>query len=439
MGPFHAGDDSAVKRLGRAWWPLAHLMLSAVFVFLLWRSGYPAWRTAAVAVLGLGLALKNLAFSHMELPVQIMEEPPGSCPVHGTRMWLLGIVSQFCMVAITGGLHSPFVITCIAPLSGTLVAFGWSRQSKLALRIAVGSALLLVLLPAPWFGPAVQEPYFSRLVGLTLLSVALLHGAYLLAMSRALNASRCRAGRARDQMTQAALARAREMEQLSAQLSHELKNPLGAIKALVQLSRRDACDEKSRERLQVAESEVERMSCILQEYLSFSRPMDKLRREPLLLGALADEVVDLLSAQAAAAGVSIRRTGEAGLDADPRRLREALFNLVANALEATPRGGTVEVRISERKGTIHLEVRDSGRGMSGDVLARVGTPFFTTREQGTGLGVAMARAAFSQHGGSLDFASEEGRGTTASATLPLPLPSSSPSPEGRAVGAPAPG
>ena len=437
MGPFQVGDDSVVRRLRRAWWPLAHLMLSAVFVFLLWRSGYPAWRTAAVAVLCVGLALKNLAFSHMELPVQIMEEPTGTCPVHGARLWLVGVVAQFCMVALTGGLHSAFVVTCIAPLSGTLVAFGWSRQSKFALRIAIGSTLLLVVLPARWFGPAVPEPYFSQLVGLTLLGVALLHGSYFIAMTRALNASRCRAERARDQMTQQALARAREMEQLGAQLSHELKNPLGAIKALVQLSRRDACDEKSRERLQVAESEVERMSCILQEYLSFSRPMDKLRREPLLLGALADEVVDLLSAQAAAAGVTLRRAGDAGLDADPRRLREALFNLVANALEATPRGGSVEVRISERKGIIQLEVRDSGRGMSEDVLVRVGTPFFTTREQGTGLGVAMARAAFSQHGGSLDFASEEGRGTTATATLPLLLPLRAP--EGSAVGAPAPG
>ncbi len=437
MGLLPVDDNGAVRRLGRAWWPLAHLMLSAVFVFLLWRADYPAWRTAAVAVLGLCMTLKNLAFSHMDLPVKVMEKPAGECSVHGARMWLFGVASQFCIVGLTGGLHSPFVITTIAPLSGTLIAFGWSRQSKFALRIAVGSALMLVLLPARWFGPAVPEPYFSQLVGLTLLGVALLHGAYLLAMSRALNESRCRAERSRDQMTQQALARAREMEQLSAQLSHELKNPLGAIKALVQLSRRDACDEKSRERLQVAESEVERMSGILQEYLSFSRPLDKLRREPLLLGVLADEVVDLLSAQAGAAGVSLRRAGEAGLDADPRRLREALFNLVANALEATPRGGSVEIRITERKGAISLEVRDSGRGMTGDVLVRVGTPFFTTREQGTGLGVAMARAAFSQHGGSLDYKSEEGRGTTATATLPLPLPELQA--QGRPVGALAPG
>jgi signal transduction histidine kinase len=425
-----AGSATRFQRFRRIW-PLAHAAISLVFVLLLWRARYPAWRTAAFALLVFGNAVRNVVFSHIVLPVRMMEEPPGSCPVHGRGMWLLGLISQFIVVGLTGGLHSPFVLTTIAPLSGTLVAFGWSQQSKLAMRIAVVGALLLVLLPGSWFGPSVPEPYFSQLVGLVLLSVALLHGAYLIAMSRALNESHCRVDRAREQMVQQALARARELEHLSAQLSHELKNPLGAIKALVQLSRRDACDRKSAERLQVAESEVDRMSGILQEYLSFSRPLEKLRREPLALGPLADEVVDLLGAQAGAAGVSLRRAGDAWLEADPRRLREALFNLVANALDATPRGGAVEIRISEREGRVQLEVRDSGRGMSEEILVRVGTPFFTTREQGTGLGVAMARAAFTQHGGSLEYASAEGRGTTATAILPQQ--------EGRAFGAPSPG
>jgi len=181
----------------------------------------------------------------------------------------------------------------------------------------------------------------------------------------------------------------------------------------------------------VAESEVERMGCILQEYLSFSRPLEKLRRERLSLASLADEVIDLLGAQASGAGVALRRTGESSIEADPRRLREALFNLVTNALDATGSGGKVEVRIAQREGQAQVEVRDSGRGMPPEVLERVGTPFFTTREQGTGLGVAMARAAFRQHGGSLEYRSEEGRGTTVVGVLPLQ--------QERTVGAPSVG
>src|SRR5207237_8465907 len=161
----------------------------------------------------------------------------------------------------------------------------------------------------------------------------------------------------------------------------------------------------------------------------FSRASEKLRRERFSLGALADEVMAILGAQATSAGIALRRAGEAQVEADPRRLREALFNLVANALDATARGGRVEVKIGQRDGLAQVEVRDSGRGMAPEVLERVGTPFFTTREQGTGLGVAMARAAFRQHGGSLGYRSEAGRGTTVVGTLPLQQ-------ERRAIGAP---
>jgi signal transduction histidine kinase len=107
------------------------------------------------------------------------------------------------------------------------------------------------------------------------------------------------------------------------------------------------------------------------------------------------------------------------LVADPRRLKEALLNLAANALEATPAGGGLELRWGQEAGGAWLSLQDSGRGMSPEVLARVGTPFFTTRAGGTGLGVVLARAVVAQHGGSLAFESHEGRGTRVSLRLPL--------------------
>jgi signal transduction histidine kinase len=161
------------------------------------------------------------------------------------------------------------------------------------------------------------------------------------------------------------------------------------------------------------------MRAILQEYLSFSRPFEELRPEPLSLGDLSEEVLSVLEARAAAEGIQLRRRGDARIEADPRRLREALFNLVANAIEATPRGGEVEVEVAERDGAASVAVRDSGRGMPREVLDRIGTAFFTTRPQGTGLGVVLARAAFSQHGGSLHYESAPERGTVVTGTLPL--------------------
>src|SRR5205823_4338081 len=161
------------------------------------------------------------------------------------------------------------------------------------------------------------------------------------------------------------------------------------------------------------------MESILKEYLSFSRPLESLQPQRMALGALADEVLSLMDARAASAGIALRRRGDAITEADPRRLKDALFNLVGNAVEATAQGGKVEVEIDEGDRGARIAVRDSGRGMAPDVLDRLGTPFFTTREQGTGLGVVTARAALAQHGGSLAYSSEPGRGTTAVGTLPV--------------------
>ncbi len=396
----------------------------------LWTAGYPGWRVAVVGlVFGLRGLLNFRAGPNLIPGLMMRPQEPCSAPIEGVFRGLFALPPPLFVVAMTGGLRSPFLVFAIAPLSGLLISQGWTRTTKAALGIVVVVAVLMAALPPAWFGPTVSEPGYALLTALALISVATLHTGYLVSVMGTLHARKAEIDRAREQMAVQALARARELEQMSAQLSHELKNPLGAIKTLVQLSARDACDEKSRERLQVAESEVERMNCILKEYLSFSRPLDKLRRERFALSALADDVILLLGPQASGAGVALRRQGDARIEADPRRLREALFNLVANALEATPRGGSVAIEIAERDGGVRISVRDSGRGMTPDVLERLGTPFFTTREQGTGLGVAMARSAFAQHGGTLEYASAEGRGTTATGTLPVP--------QGRSDGAPA--
>jgi signal transduction histidine kinase len=413
-------------------WSFFFLLVAVLFTAGLWAAHYPSWRVAVVGLAFGVRALLNFIAGPTLVPVLRMRpQEPCSAPMKGVLRGLFALPPPLFIVALTGGLRSPFLVSAIAPLSGLLISQGWTITSKAALGFLIASAVLMAALPAAWFGPTVAEPAYVLLTALALISVASLHTGYIVSLIGALHKRKAEIDRAREQMASQALARARELEQMSAQLSHELKNPLGAIKTLVQLSRRSACDDKSRERLEVAESEVERMNCILKEYLSFSRPLEKLRRERLSLSALVDEVILLLEPQATGAGVGLRRRGDARIDADPRRLREALFNLVANALEATPRGGSVEIEIAESDGAASVRVRDSGRGMPPDVLERVGTPFFTTREQGTGLGVAMARSAFVQHGGELTYASAEGLGTTATGTLPF-LP-------GRSDGAPAPG
>jgi len=285
--------------------------------------------------------------------------------------------------------------------------------------LIAGALFALVVLPARWFGPDVPQPAYWLVLLAILVTAGAWHTRYALLLTRTVGESACQLGRAREEMVYRAVARAREMEQIGLKLSHELKNPLAAIKGLVQLSARAACDPDSAEQLRVVAAEVDRMENILREYLSFSRPFEALQPKSVALGALADEVLSLMDARAASAGVALRRRGDAVIQADPRRLKDALFNLVGNAVEATPKGGKVEVEIDELDRAARIAVRDSGRGMPPDVLDRIGTPFFTTRDEGTGLGVVVARATFAQHGGSLVYSSEPGRGTTAVGTLPM--------------------
>jgi two-component system, NtrC family, sensor histidine kinase HydH len=201
-------------------------------------------------------------------------------------------------------------------------------------------------------------------------------------------------------------------------LWHELKNPLAAVKALVQLGLRNLAESASHERLAVIEREVTRMQEILGRYRSCTRPLEEERLVRVALGPLVSDTLLLLAGRASDARVRLVARGDAVVEADPRRLAEALLNLLSNAIEATSPGGEVAVEVLARDGEAEIAVRDTGRGMRPEVLRRIGTPFFTTREDGTGLGVVLARSVLSLHGGSLRYESEPGKGTTVRATLP---------------------
>lgn len=221
-----------------------------------------------------------------------------------------------------------------------------------------------------------------------------------------------------DEAVSAASAPEVALEQLGIEVAHELKNPLAAVKALAQLGLRSGAEAPAHERLRVIEREVDRMQEILQRYLASPRRLEHVRPVKVELGALVSHVLLALSALASAGRVRLSSQGDAAVEADPRRLEEALLNLVANAIEATPPGGAVVVEVRRVGEEVEIAVRDTGRGMPPATLERVGTPFFTTREHGTGLGVVLARAVIADHGGSLRYESEPGRGTTVRARLP---------------------
>jgi signal transduction histidine kinase len=321
--------------------------------------------------------------------------------------------------AVTGALASPVLPLLFAPVVTTFAAFGQGRESTWALLWTVLLALVLGVLPRGVPFPPLPSPQAEWLRLLFLLAALLLLRTSVVGLTEAWHRSGVLLERLRAEALDAAETRVAALESMGASVAHELKNPLSSVKGLVQLLSRSTEEPRAHKRLEVVRSEVERMEGILQEYLSFARPLGTLRPAEVHLGALLEDVASVVEARAQAAGVRVERAPtQARVRADARRLKEALLNLVLNALEATPSGGHVLLG-AETTGTgVVLTVRDSGRGMPPEVLARLGTPFFTTREEGTGLGVVLARTVIVQHGGRLDYESHPGQGTVARLTLP---------------------
>jgi signal transduction histidine kinase len=218
--------------------------------------------------------------------------------------------------------------------------------------------------------------------------------------------------------------RTRALEGIAARLAHEVKNPLAAIKGLSTHMARNSTDPKTAERLSIVAAEADRLQAIVEGFLDFSRGLDDLHPAPTKPYELARELTLLLETRAADAGVTLEVVGDASatLEADPRKLRQALLNLVLNAMQASPKGEHVMIEVGRTCPMSYMttiRVIDHGPGMTPEVIERIRKPYFTTREGGTGLGVAVARGLIEQHGGSLDYESAPGKGTTVTVRLPL--------------------
>jgi signal transduction histidine kinase len=375
-------------------------------------AGYDTWRVIAMASLYVAFATSH------RLVIQPVRAA-GRVEAAFIRMSIIATLFVVSSATLSGGLFSPFLPSLLLPSIVSLLFFG---PYPVARWTAVANGLLILgmaVLPRSVTGPALPATHYTVLV-----LVALFWNLFMLhLMVGKLTAMSNRAGDSmaflREERVSEAIAQLRRLQSVGAKVAHELKNPLASIKGLCQLVARTPESERTQERLAVVASEISRMETILAEYLSFSRPLEDLKPEKLDLHALARDVLDVLAGRADQATVALDLEGTTALvQGDPRRLKEALINLGSNAIEATPTGGRVVLRVRSASSGVTLEVRDTGRGISPDDLERLGTSFFTTRPNGTGLGVVLAQGVITQHGGTLSYASTVGHGTTATIQFP---------------------
>jgi signal transduction histidine kinase len=395
--------------------PFAYYLAVGVALAL---GGYPAHRTA---ILALAVGVPWAAF-YASCFSRALRSDPRRClnadPERGAWFAVLWqahlLVASGLAAAITGGARSPLLVAMLAPYVGAVAVAGDRRPTRWLLVATAAAAGVLVALPRAWTGPELSAGTHAALLVASVVGV----GALLAPAHAWIRSRRAAFARTYEEMASDALTQAQALEQIGTKVAHELKNPLSGVKALVQLGLRNDAEAASHERLEVVEREVTRMQEILHNYLSFTRPLQGVSPREVRLGQLVAEALVALSPRADTARVRLYTEGDATLEADPRRLREALLNLAANAIEATPPGGEVVVEVRPSGDDAEIVVRDTGRGMSAETLRRIGTPFFTTRDEGTGLGVVLARSVIVQHGGTLRYESAPGQGTSVRVTLP---------------------
>ena len=326
--------------------------------------------------------------------------------------------------AITGGLSSPIIPLLLAPTGIAFAAFGRTRASATILGIVIGSAAMLALLPPGTPFPALGSPHREIATALGVEASANLLRLGVAALADAHVRAAAALGRAGDDAAAAASAHSHELELMFAKVAHEVKNPLTAIRALVEVmreARRDDVTERDDRRLAVVAGEVDRIEHILTEYLEHRRPLADLEPAAADVGLLLRDVAAVLEARADRERITLTVSGpELSARVDQRRLKEAILNLALNALDAVVAGQRIELRWRPQGDELAIEIEDTGCGMTADQLAKLGTTGFTTRPGGSGLGIALARAVIDQHGGRLDFSSEPGRGTIAAINLPCP-------------------
>ena len=218
-----------------------------------------------------------------------------------------------------------------------------------------------------------------------------------------------------------------ELGTLTAGLAHEIKNPLSTIQLNLQLLREDLLPEspayeKLVSRLSTVQKETTRLRDILDEFLRFAGKLE-IDKKPIDVNRLIEELVDFFTPQAQLHRVQLRinpANQPMTVLLDERLIKQAMLNLMLNAVQAMPPdGGEIILSIRRDPNEAVIEIADSGAGIATEAISRVFDAYYSTKKSGVGLGLPITRRIIEEHGGSLTVSSEVGKGSTFTIRLPV--------------------
>lgn len=234
----------------------------------------------------------------------------------------------------------------------------------------------------------------------------------------------------REEQMQLAVNRSKRLAalgQMAGQVAHEIRNPLNAISLSLRSLRHhlegtgDVASTAAWDGyLDTTQSELQRLNRIVEDFLQVSR-FPPIQRRTIDLKAWLTEIVALYARPAQEAGITIDASlppTPLSFALDPDQIRQALGNLILNAIQASPRESMIKVKVETGRRGVAIDITDHGTGMAAEELERVFEPYYTTRADGSGLGLPIALRIVEDHGGSLQMESRTGRGTTARVFLP---------------------
>ncbi|HUS04948.1 MAG TPA: ATP-binding protein [Bryobacteraceae bacterium] len=338
----------------------------------------------------------------------------------------------YLLIGWTGGISSSYHVILLLPVvsaATTLNGIGTAATTALAC-LSYLSFLLFVDWRSQELGPSAIGEIGLRVIFLPVVSFL----TYQLAEANRVEARNFQAvagklAAANRSLEEAEAAvrrsdRLAALGQLTAGLAHELRNPLGTMRASAEMLEKNLREESAinRELAGFIASEVDRTNSLITRFLDFARPLH-LRMQPAQIAEMTDRAIAELERHHPAYAVSVYRNYAPDippLRMDGELMERVIYNLLLNAAQATPAGGSITLKIRRLDQTVEISVIDRGSGIARQHLENIFNPFFTTKSDGVGLGLAIVSKIVDEHGGKLEVESETGSGSVFRVYLPVP-------------------